>query len=657
MKYTLFLAFLLLISCNTRKYDICIYGGTSSGVVAAYTAAQYGKKVILISPTTHLGGLSSGGLGATDIGNKYAITGVARDFYRELGKHYGKLENWTFEPKVAEKVFDNWASHPNITILKSKYLYELIKEGSEIESIMVGDVDGNERVSISAKIFMDCTYEGDLLDKSEVSYTIGREGNSLYKETLNGYQMFQDRFFGNIEMGRNYHQFPDSIDPYVIKGEPKSGLLYGINGTTSENGKGDTLLQAYNFRLCLTKNKENKVSFSVPSNYVADNYELLRRVFERKSGQEISIDDCLLIIDMPNGKTDVNNRGPMSTDFIGKNHAYPKMSYKERLSLEREHRQYIEGLLYFLSTDSGVPENLRNQVSEYGWAKDEFTDNGYFPYQLYVREGRRMQSDYVMTEHNCRKTEVVDDAIAMAAYTMDSHHTQRLVVNGMVKNEGDVQVFAGPPYDIAYRSIVPRKNECTNLLVPVCLSASHIAYGSIRMEPVFMVLGQSAAVAAVQAINNKLKIQNIDIKQLQQELSNNPYVDGRIPDILIDDTDSTCEKYYGDWIHHSWGYKYGYIETDSKDAVIMVTPKVLSKGRYKIYLFKSYPQSDILSGKLYISDNIKEFEINTKGINYDWIEIDELDLDPSLPFKLQLNNSGNTVYFDALLCVSVDKTK
>ncbi len=483
--------------------DVCVYGGTSAGVIAAYTAAKNNQNTILIEAGLHLGGLSSGGLGATDIGNKAAITGRARAFYKKLGSHYGTEESWTFEPHVAENIFNQYIKESNVKLLKGYRLRAVKKSNKTILYILVENEKGEAVKKITAKVFIDCSYEGDLMAKAGVSYTVGRESNATYNETLNGTQFFADKFWGDIEMGNNYHQFPDGVDPYKIKGNVSSGLLYGIEkGKLPPNGTGDARLQAYNYRLCLTDIAENKINFTAPQNYNADNYELLRRVFEIevKKKKHLTLDDYLLIIRMPNGKTDVNNRGPMSTDFIGMNKNYPGLSYSERKKVNKEHENYIRGLFYFLANDSGVPDTLRKQMKKFGWAKDEFTDNNHFPHQLYIRESRRMIGEYVMTEHNCRRTQIAEDSIGLAAYNMDSHHCRRLVVNGMVKNEGDVQVWAGPPYPIAYRSITPKREECTNLLVPVCLSASHIAYGSIRMEPVFMVLGESAGGAASIAI-------------------------------------------------------------------------------------------------------------------------------------------------------------
>lgn len=526
----LFLLFGMVVIFSAKaeiiKTDICIYGGTSSGVIAGVAADRLGKKVVIVEPSMHLGGLTCGGLGATDIGNKAAITGLARDFYRSLGKHYGVEEQWTFEPHVATKVFNRYLSGTKVRVIKGYEIKSLIKKNGHITQISIGNVDaaGKPSVVIQAKVFIDATYEGDLLAKAGVSYTVGREDNSTYGETLNGFQLLDK------------HQFPDSISPYVNPRDPNSGYVYGVsNNMPMPTGTGDKLVQAYNYRLCLTNVEENKIPITKPDNYNPANYELLRRVIAQREKLKWKhvLGSYFNIGYMPNGKTDVNNKGPFSTDMIGANHNYPEADYKTRRQIAREHADYIKGLLYFLAYDAAVPDTLKMQMRAWGYSKDEFIDNGGFPHQLYVREARRMIGNYVMTEHNCLGKVKVDDAVGMAAYGMDSHNCQRIVVNGMVKNEGDVQVGGFSPYPVAYGSITPKRNECTNLLVPVCLSASHIAYGSIRMEPVFMVLGQSAAIAASLAINKKQSVQDVDVTLIQKILRDNPLLDKTSPDDQI----------------------------------------------------------------------------------------------------------------------------
>jgi FAD dependent oxidoreductase len=493
--------------------DICVYGASSAGVIAAYTASELGKKVILISESSHIGGLSSGGLGNTDIGNKSAITGLARDFYKRVGQHYGKPEQWVFEPHVAEDIFRDYIKRGKVVVLYGYHLISLKKTGQQIQEISI--FSGNTKSSgpneiIRAKEFIDCSYEGDLMAMASVSYTVGREDNQLYHETYNGVQLLDK------------HQFPDGVDPYNISGNPSSGELWGISSEPlSIRGQADKKIQAYNFRICLTDSIDNRIEITKPAGYDSTHYNLLLKYIQIKNPK--TLEDGLLNINRtPGRKTDINNNGPFSTDMIGMNYDYPNGNSATRKKIVQDHIDYDKGLLYFLGHDKRLPEYLRNEMLEWGYPKDEYPDNNHWSPQLYIRESRRMIGEYVMTEANCTGKLKVMDSVGQAAYTMDSHNCQRIIVNGMVRNEGDVQVGGFPPYPVSYRSIVPRQSECTNLLVPVCLSASHIAYGSIRMEPVFMVLGQSAATAAVMAINLHLSIQNIPIEKLQKELREDP---------------------------------------------------------------------------------------------------------------------------------------
>ncbi len=535
---------LLLFSCrkNVEKdYDIVVYGGTSAGVIAAYSARLEGKKVLLVEPGRHLGGLSSSGLGQTDIGNKYAVTGLARNFYRRIGDHYGKLEAWKFEPHVAADVFRQYIAESGLDVLSEYRLKDVKMRNNRIESLELEHAPAPDPATdrdISASYFIDCSYEGDLMAKAGVSYTVGRESNATYGETYNGVELMDG------------HQFPDGIDPYIVEGDPSSGLCREIQATgVAPDGTGDTLVQAYNYRLCLTQDKDNMVPVTRPEDYDPATFELLRRVIRHreKSGVKGDLGQYLIISPMPNGKTDINNKGPMSTDAIGMNYAYPEGSYSVRARIAMDVENYTKDLLYFLGHDEAVPEYLRNQMLSWGWAADEFTDNGNFPPQMYIREARRMIGEYVMTQHNCTGDSTVNDGIALAAYTMDSHNCQRVVVNGMVKNEGNVEIGGFPPYEISYRSLTPKREECENLLVPVCLSSSHIAFGSIRMEPVFMVLGQVTGLASVMALNADVPVQKVDVAALNSRLSANPLQNGTPPDIVVDNSDSAQVSIQGPW--------------------------------------------------------------------------------------------------------------
>ena len=507
-------------------YDLVVYGGTSGGVAAAVQARRMGKTAVVIEPGKHLGGLTSGGLGATDIGNKAAIGGISREFYQRIKKHYSdpaswkheRPENyrsgrqteqaredamWTFEPHVAERIFEEFCREAGVVVVKEERLDlngGVVKQGGRIVSIRL-----ESGRTFAGRMFVDATYEGDLMAKAGVSYTVGREANAQYGETLNGVQT----------KNAIKHQFVAGVDPYVKKGDKSSGLLPLVHGDPpGEEGSADKRVQAYNFRMCVTDVKENQLPFREPPGYDPLRYELLLRNFE--AGETRTPWAPTL---MPNRKTDTNNNHGFSTDHIGFSYDWPEANHATREKIFQEHLRYQQGLMWTLATNPRVPEKIRSEVGRWGLCKDEFHDFGGWPHQLYVREARRMVSDYVMTQHNCQGRAAAEDAVGLAAYTMDSHNVQRYVdANGQVRNEGDVQVGGFSPYPISYRSIVPKESECQNLLVPVCLAATHIAYGSIRMEPVFMVLGQSSATAAVLAIDAGTSVQKVDYARLKERL-------------------------------------------------------------------------------------------------------------------------------------------
>ena len=508
---------------NVKDVDICIYGSTPAGIMAAYTAKLKGKSVLLVSPTKRIGGLTAGGLGWTDIGDSTShrriIKGFAREFYRRIGQHYGMASpTFYFEPKVALATFKGFLAEAglkdSIDIWYEWRIVSAEKEGNEVKSISLSPIpfpkgtgslaaespsSSGEGAVVRARIFMDCSYEGDLMARAGITYTVGREAASKYGEPENGVQCL------------NKHQFTDGVDPYVIPGDPSSGLLWGIMPEPMGNkGDGDNHIQAYNYRLTLTKTKPfRSITAQVPDNYDPSKYELLFRWMAKKGWSGYG--DCLKWTYMkdssgPNSwnayKTDNNNNGAFSTDMIGYSWDYPEATYEQRDSIAKLHEDYTKGLLYILWTDPRVPQNIRDEFNLWGYPLDEYEDNENFTPQLYIREARRMIGRMVMTEDYCLKNKIADDPIAWGAYTMDSHNCGRYVVNGMVKNEGDVQRhLTKGPYNISYRAVTPLESEAKNVIVPVCLSASHIAYGSIRMEPVYMVLGETTALAAVQAID------------------------------------------------------------------------------------------------------------------------------------------------------------
>jgi hypothetical protein len=518
--------------------DVIVYGGTSGAVTAAVQASKMDKKVIMVSPAKHLGGLSSSGLGFTDVGDKSVIGGLSREFYHRVYQHYQKPESWQwqdksefgnrgqgtpaidgenrtmwlFEPHVAEKIYDNFIEEYNITVHRDEWLNRkdeegVVKENGRIVSIKT--LSGNV---YKAKMFIDATYEGDLMAKAGVDYHVGREANSVYDENWNGVQT------GVYHHNHYFEPGVDQIEPYYSPGNPASGIIPRVStDPPGEKGSGDDKIQAYCFRMCLTKHPDNKVPFSMPESYNADRYMLMLRLFE--SGWH-KRDDLFGKYDaIPNRKTDVNNRGPFSTDNIGMNYEYPEGSYAKRKEIIKEHEVYQKGLMYFLANDPRVPDTIQNEMQKWGLAKDEFEDNGNWPYKLYIREARRMKGDYVMTEHDILGRRQVPESVGIGSYTMDSHNVQRYInEEGYVQNEGDIGIHVPEPYQISYRSLIPKKEDCTNLLVPVCVSSSHIAFGSIRMEPVFMILGHSAGCAASIAIDKGQDVQDVEYKVLKERL-------------------------------------------------------------------------------------------------------------------------------------------
>lgn len=534
-------------SQHEEKYDIVIYGGTSAGIAAAIQSSRMGKRVVLIEPSQRLGGLTTGGLGATDIGNKDAIGGISREFYQNIKKYYDdakiwkwqkresykesrNVENqdamWTFEPSAALSVYKKMIAAENIKVVYGEKLNR--KDGVKKDGTKISSIEMKSGKIYPGKMFIDATYEGDLMAAAGVSYRIGRESNSEYRETLNGVQANKIGITlrKTVSNNSNHHNFIDGVDPYIKKGDPSSGLLPFITeGKPGIDGTADKGIQAYCFRMTLTDHPENRIPFSKPIDYNEQEYELLFRNYEAAQGpieEMYSYGDPLvpwINTPMPNRKTDTNNQKGFSTDFIGQNYAYPEASYEVREEIVERHRKYQQGLMWTLAYHPRIPLKVRDVVSKWGTCKDEYERGDGWQEQLYIREARRMSSDYVMTQRHCEGFMIADDPVGLAAYGMDSHQVKRYVdVNGFVQNEGNVEAPISAPYPISYKSIVPKTEECNNLLVPVCVSATHIAYGSIRMEPVFMVLGQSAATAASIAIDHNQKIQEINYRELKKRL-------------------------------------------------------------------------------------------------------------------------------------------
>ena len=516
----------MVFAAQTPTYDVVIYGGTAAGVAAAVQAKRMGKTALIVGPDVHLGGLTAGGLGWTDSGNKGVVGGISREFYQRIKEYYDDPKAWrqqrpqdyshyrpqqdamwVFEPHVAERLFEEFVKEYDIPVHRDRWLDR--QQGVEKQSSRIVAITMLSGETFRGRVFIDATYEGDLMAAAGVGYHVGREANRVYGETLNGVQTRNARS----------HQFKNKISPYVVAGDPSSGLLPRVHDEgPGREGEADHRLQAYNYRLCLTNDPGNRVAFIKPEGYDPLQYELLLRDLVAGSRHVFGKFDPA-----PNRKTDTNNHGSFSTDNIGMNYGYPEASYERRKAILKEHERYQRGYYYFLTHDPRVPAEVQDRMRQWGLAKDEFRDTDHWPHQIYVREARRMVSDFVMAEPYLRGLKPTPRPVGMGSYNMDSHNVQRYVVHdadgsAYVRNEGDIQVNPGGPYPISYGALIPKKAECENLLVPVAVSSSHIAYGSIRMEPVFMILGQSAATAAVLAIDGELAVQDVPYDKLKARL-------------------------------------------------------------------------------------------------------------------------------------------
>ena len=620
MKLLLSLA-LVASSAFAADYDIVVYGGTCSAVIAAVQAKKMGKSVVVVSPDKHLGGLSSGGLGFTDTGNKSVIGGLSRDFYHRVWQHYDKADAWKwqkkeeyggkgqgtpavdgenrtmwiFEPHVAEQVFEDYVKEFSIPVARDQWLDRakgVKKDGARIASITT--LSGK---TYAGKMFIDATYEGDLMAAAGVDYHVGREAASTYGEEWNGSQV------GILH--HKHHFGPYGKDPalnisaYVVPGDPKSGLLPRVSATLPKaRGEEDKGVQAYCFRMCLTDLPENRIPFPKPDGYDPKQYEILKRVFAAGWRETFGKFDPI-----PNHKTDTNNHGPFSTDNIGMNWDYPEASYERRREIIKEHETYQKGWLYFIANDPSVPRDVQEEMRKWGLPKDEFADNGNWSHQLYIREARRMVGAYVMTQNDLQKKRETPDSVGMGSYGIDSHNIQRYVTpEGTVQNEGDIGVGLKAPYEIAQGALTPKRGQADNLLVPVAASASHIAYGSIRMEPVFMILGQSAATLAAFAIDASSAVQEVPYARLRERLLADGQVlhysapaktsfrgldPKKLPGIVVDDPDA---KLGGSWTDSAAGKTFvgdGYQHAgsgDPEERTARFDAELTKPGRYEVRL-------------------------------------------------------------------------
>ncbi|MEZ6111616.1 MAG: FAD-dependent oxidoreductase [Pirellulaceae bacterium] len=620
---------------RAATYDVVIYGGTSAGIAAAVQTVRQGKTVVVIEPSGHLGGLTTSGLGWTDTGNKAAIGGIAREFYQAVKRHYDqpsawKYESaddydryrpaddamWTFEPHVAAAIFERWLADAKVPVVLNQRLDR--GDGITIHDGRIQSIRTESGQTFRGLMFIDATYEGDLMALAGVTYTVGRESNAKYNEQLNGVQKDQ-----NV----HNHRFLKPVDPYVRPGDSTSGVLPGIQTDgPGEDGAGDHRVQAYCYRMCMSNVPENRVPFEKPDGYDQQRYELLLRNFEA-GDLRVPLSPGML----PNGKTDTNNNGAFSTDNIGMNYDYPEADYETRQRILEEHLRYQQGLMWTLANHPRVPASVREEMAQWGLAADEFEDSNHWPPQIYVREARRMVSDYVMTELDCRRVRLAKDSVGLGSYNMDSHNCQRYVTpDGHVQNEGDVQVSPGGAYQISYRSIIPTRKDCENLLVPVCLSSSHIAYGSIRMEPVFMILGQSAATAAVLALEQRIPLQQLRYDTLRDRLladgqvldlppGSTPKITitaANLPGIVLDDV---AAKFAGAWPSSSSatpyiesGYRHDNNELKGEKSAIF--QQMLEPGEYEVRLAYTYASNRATNVPVTIrtADGQRQIKVNQR---------------------------------------------
>jgi len=508
MRVLILFALAFTAAAATRNFDVVVYGGTAGGVIAAVSAAREGLHTALLEPTAHVGGMVSGGLGFTDVGKKEVIGGYAYEFYYRVGQYYGMSAfgnevAWLHEPHVAEDIFHQMLTSAGVTLVEHARLREangVRKQGTHITSI---DMENGD--TFAAQVFIDSSYEGDLMAQAGVTWTYGRESSAQYGESLAG-----------VRDKTPLHQFLVDVPAKDAAGK----LLPEIStAVPPPPGSADKAVQSYNFRMCFSS-APDRVAFAKPAGYVPHRYELLARLIEARAkaeGRTPALSTLLKIDRLPNGAADVNNQGAFSTDYIGGSWDYPNASYAKRDQIWQAHKDYQAGLFYFLANDPAVPAAVRAEISAWGLCAAEFADTDHWPRQLYIREDRRMVGEYVMVQQDLQTNLTKPDPIGMGSYNSDSHNVERIVADGFARNEGDMQV-AVKPYQIPYRVMLPKRAEADNLLVPVAFSASHVAYSSVRMEPQYMILGQAAGVAAKMAIDAKLAVQAIDTTALTAKL-------------------------------------------------------------------------------------------------------------------------------------------
>lgn len=504
------LLFPAVLAAQAASYDLVVYGGTAGGVMTAVAGARHGLKTVLLEPGNHVGGMATGGLSRTDVGKREVLGGLALEFYYRVGERYSMRRfnqpvAWFYEPRVGESVLREMLEEAGVTVLYGHRLRE--KTGVRKTGDAIEEVTTENGARFAGKMFADASYEGDLMAQAKVTYTFGRESTAQYGESLAG-----------VRDKTPKHQFLVNVNPFDANGKPLPEIH---NGPVGKAGEADKRIQAYNFRVIATNNPENRIPWPKPANYDPKRYELFARLLAemtKQNGRAPVFHEVTLIANIPNQKADFNNNGAFSSDYIGKNYEYPDGDYATRKRIWQDHVDYQQGMYYFLANDPRVPATLQQEVREWGLPKDEYEDTGHWPHQLYVREARRLVGEFVLTQKDMQTELAKPDVIGMGSYNSDSHNLQRFVnAQGFAENEGDMQVPV-QPYQIPFRMVLPKRAEARNLLVPVCFSASHVAYSSARMEPQYMIIGHAAGVAAAMAIKSGKAVQEIPVPELQKTI-------------------------------------------------------------------------------------------------------------------------------------------
>jgi hypothetical protein len=640
-----------------KGYDVVVYGATASGVTASVSAAKEGMKVLLVEPGKHVGGMVTGGLSHTDYGDRTVIGGITMDFYKRIADHYNThMFYWRGpEPHIGEKIMLDWLKESKVDLVFNKRVDKVIKQNGKIKNVIF--TDGS---SVEGKVFIDTGYEGDLMAKAGVSYTYGREGRRDYNEFWAGRQ----------PITFTSHQIDTRLNPFNNDKEKK--LLPLINPQPMvEVGEADKGIQSYCFRLIATNKPENMVPWPKPENYRPEVYELARRYYQQKpnAGPLIGFWPTL-----PNGKSDINSSVGLSTNLLdGSSWDYPEADYSKRDSIWQWHKDYTLGLAYFLATDPAVPKNVRDAMKTFGLCKDEYVDNGNFPHQLYVRVARRMKGEYFITEHDLMQDTVKYDAIGMGSYNIDVREMQRSFIpisrfpdmKYEVYNEGYLSIPVAQ-YEIPYRSLVPKFEECQNLIVPVCLSGSALAIASIRMEPQYMIMGHSAGVAAAMAIKSNRAVQKVDIHELQQKLvsqkqvislKDNPYgIWNDENNIIIDNNMKGFTSFTGDWNEeetvHTGRYEMNFrSNAKGRTGAFEYKPYLFKTGQYNVYFW--YPSAKNYESQVNVNihhkNGVDKIVINQQKDGGKWMKVGTYSFEQGQKLAVVINGEqGKYVIADAV---------